>query len=211
MQDIMQFWNPRVLTVLLYCLLIDLSYTRAPGLNDWPTRGFVHSCGTESLLFYTSQILRLALSRMDFLTTLCWWIWLIATSVLGIVLNSFAFWKVTCASFCWFHSPNLHPRLSKQRAVKVKRVMTCKWGTLMKRRKRHHLKDCLLFDQDISMTVQWILFEKMLHFCFIILLQRIEKAMGTHFRSKAKTVAEPTSQRNLNLGWGLLSNVLNVH
>lgn len=105
---------------------------------------------------------------------------------------------------------NLHRMLIKQRAVKVKRVMTCKWGTLTKRRKKHYLKGFLLFDQDIHITVKWILFEKFFHFCFIILLQRIEKAMGTHFRSRAKIVAEPTSQSTLNLGWGLLSNVLNI-
>lgn len=158
--------------------------------------------------------MQLVLSWMDFLTTV-WLIWLIVsneTEVVEIILNSFTFWKVAYASFCWLHSPNLqpNPRLMKQRAVKVKRVMTCKWSTLMKRRKKHHLKDFLLFDQDINIAVKWILFQKMFRFCFIILLQRIEKAIGTHFRSRAKIVAEPTSQRNLNLGWGLLSNVLNV-
>ena len=71
----------------------------------------------------------------------------------------------------------LPPVLMKQRAGKVKRVMACKWGTLTKRRRKHQLKDFVLSDQDINVTVKWILFEKILHFCFIIPLQRIGKGM----------------------------------
>lgn len=42
-----------------------------------------------------------------------------------------------------------HPMLIKQRAVKVKRVITYKSVTLTKW-KRYHLKDFILFDRDIS-------------------------------------------------------------
>ena len=49
--------------------------------------------------------------------------------------------------------------LSKEPA-KVKRAMACKWGTLTNRRRKQQLKDSVLFDQDIKLTVKWILFWK---------------------------------------------------
>lgn len=169
-----------MLTTLLYYLLVDQ-------LNLLVPYGYLLVLmGINSLPFGPYRFHSLPSRGVVLPSTTHWWIllwfptlfhWMRAWSC-ALSWIPWLFWRVAFASSCLFQThSDLPPVLMKQRAGKVKRAMACKWGTLTNRRRKPQLKDLVLFDRDINITVKWILFEKILHFCLIVLLQRIQKGM----------------------------------